>query len=217
MRYFTKEWFDDIRTQRSEEFYELLGGLLDQGHSLSQAHIKMGEHVDTQRSMGIYSPEQVKWDYQRYYDSIRPHLTEAIRNISDSNLLHDHGISETPILNDGNLHLKFLITAIDSMCRGREWFSSIDFSGFEGEFFMLSRLVFINAKVVKNELTFDANESAYCMTSEVHLHPDGYEMHILASKLEWGAQNNSLAELIVVFEDVIIEVEEVSTSNTYLE
>ena len=86
---------------------------------------------------------------------------------------------------------------------GKYKFSSVDFTGFKGESFFLSKVIFANVKVLKNELTL----GDVCLYSEVDIHPEGYEFGILALT-STNALANALAEFTVVFDDVIIKMEE---------
>jgi len=146
---------------------------------------------------------------RKHYKSTRSLLTETIKNISDGNLIHDCIIAEAPLFVDENFCIKFSITAIGGMCRDKSWFSAIDLSDSESDFFMLSGLTFIGANILKNELSFGYNKHVCCSYSEMHLHPDGYEMRILAFNEEAGTLTSELAELIITFKDIVIEVEEV--------
>jgi len=210
MKYFTKQWLDDIRSQPySSEFHDYLSELIDKGNSFEQAEDLLLKHIEQQRQMNIYSPQQVHWEYLRHYKQIRHSLTEGIRNIADRDSLHDCLIEDIHFCGE-NLCIKFYENRITT---GREMLSSVDLTGYKSDLFFMSKLTFIFAKILKDEISpkigMKAKTAAWCwcLHSEVYVHQDSYEVHILAST-GTNVRDSGLSEIIISFKDVVIEIEE---------
>jgi len=160
---------------------------------LTQQKLQTVDHVGFTRQVAI--------NYQKHYEQIRELLTDRIKDITDLNIIHDCIINKTQF-NGENFKIEFNYNGINYQ---RDDFRSMDFSSIKSDYFFLSGFTFINAKVHKNELSMDD----WCLHTEIYIHPDGYEIHLLAVKPTNYYASEELSELIITFKDVTIEVTEV--------
>jgi len=226
MRYFTKQWYKDglkkaeNTSQELERFMIELEGcgkslnidkvfeeFSEHGRSLEQetspAWKEFWEKTQEMTARAI-SENETSHEYEAHYRKIEPHLTKGIKDITDyyRHNMHDCIITGTSYSGEDfciSLEEYIRISDQDSLC-------SVDFANLEGEHFYLSKIIFTKAQVLKNELSFTDYVWAYWRDVEIYLHPDGYEMHIMADTQGVSKVDDQYSEIIVIFENVAIKV-----------
>ena len=229
MKYFTKQWYWDKEARReasinSKELAdfvketrvgEVLREVIEDGRnideepsSLYKAYmenapeyaIKLQEYVKK-----VHAEDKVPENYRNYYEQIRPSLPEVIKNIGDYDSMHDYVIIDTCFVGDD----LFIIFEDNGVRSYGDQFSSVDPASYEDDYFFISKLIFTNATVLKNELALQSEiHAGWLAFTEVYINEDSYELHILAEVSAPGPLYYDLAELIITFKDIIIEAEE---------
>ena len=123
--------------------------------------------------------EETEDNYWTHYKQIESRLPEHIKNI----YMHDCKV-------------------INSNFVSKDFYMDIDSSG---GFRDVSKLIFVNAEILESDI--DSNKENWWIYDEIYLYQDRkdrFEMHILFA-VENETQNCGLAEMIIVFDDIIID------------
>jgi len=221
MKYFTKQWHRDRDARREArinsgelaEFFEklnfskVLEEFLEHGRSLEQETNPLWKTY-AQKTQELIERERMEdktpSDYWNYYEQIRPNLAEVIKNIANYGSMHDYIITDIYFA-DNDLFIIFEDYGVKSH---RDWLSSVDLANYESDFFFISKLVFTNAAVLVDELSLQSKIFAGWLFTEVYINSNSYELHILTEVSAADPEDYDLAELIITFKDVIIEIEE---------
>jgi len=116
-------------------------------------------------------------DYWEHYDKIEPKLPDCVKYKYVN--LHDCKI-------------------IDSGFEGKNFYMNIDSSG---GFCDVNKLTFVNAEILESDV--GSNQKLWWLYDELYFFQDRtdcYERHIL-----FATPNGGLAEMIIVFDDIIID------------
>ena len=171
-------------------------------------------NLNMQKNAGADSDSEESSEYGDYYNSIWSKLSKGVKNIS---FMLDAEIIDARMVGE-NFRIKFNEKAVEFQ---DSYLTSVDLTnvepvirtGFDGktyEVYYISRLTFINANVIKNDLSLHGRPHARTTwyNDEVYLTSNGgYELHILAIRhANSDTENDKLDDIILTFDDVIISV-----------
>ena len=183
MKYFTKQWYES--SQEELEFpYSLEYIIANQGDKNLEKELMAWEKESEEKSRTHY--EKASKPYWEHYRRIEQYLPNNIKQIHSVNIgmsMHD-----------------CLLTTCGFV--GKDFSMDVDSSG---GFCDVKNLKFINAEILEIEIDF--NNKNWWIYDEVYLYQDRkdrYEMHILFG-VEDGTPNEGLAEMIIAFDDIIID------------